>query len=142
MIQPILNNLHPNEYSQEFHYYPFSVKLDRCAGGCNIINDLSNKICVPNKTEDLNLSVFNMFTGINESKVLKKHISSEWKRRFDGRNCNSDQWWKNDKCWCECKKNHVCEKDYHCTKKLRISTVNVTKSAVSCGFGHIYWRNP
>ena len=25
---------------------------------------------------------------------------------------------------------------------LRIYSVNVTKSAVSCGFGHIYWRNP
>ena len=24
---------------------------------------------------------------------------------------------------------------------LRISSVNVTKSAVSCGFDHIYWRN-
>ena len=24
---------------------------------------------------------------------------------------------------------------------LRISSVNVTKSAVSCKFGHIYWRN-
>ena len=29
MIQPTLINLHPNEYSQEFHFYPFSVKLDR-----------------------------------------------------------------------------------------------------------------
>ena len=29
MIQPTLINLHPNEYSQEFHYYPFAVKLDR-----------------------------------------------------------------------------------------------------------------
>ena len=25
---------------------------------------------------------------------------------------------------------------------LRISSVNETKFAVSCGFGHIYWRNP
>ena len=25
---------------------------------------------------------------------------------------------------------------------LRISPVNMTESAVSCGFGHIYWRNP
>ena len=25
---------------------------------------------------------------------------------------------------------------------LTIFSVNVTKSAVSCGFGHIYWRNP
>ena len=73
-IQPTLINLHPNEYSQEFHYYPFAVKLDRCAGSCNTINDLSNKACVPNKTEDLNLSVFNMITGTNEWKTLPKHI--------------------------------------------------------------------
>ena len=25
---------------------------------------------------------------------------------------------------------------------LRISSVNVTKSTVSCGFGRIYWKNP
>ena len=25
---------------------------------------------------------------------------------------------------------------------LKISSVNVTKSAVFCGFGHIYWRKP
>ena len=30
MILPTLINLHPNEYSQEFHYCPFAVKLDRC----------------------------------------------------------------------------------------------------------------
>ena len=31
-IQPTFINLHPNEYSQEFHYYPFTVKLDKCIG--------------------------------------------------------------------------------------------------------------
>ena len=34
--------------------------------GVITLNDLSNKVYVPNKTEDLNLSVFNMITGINE----------------------------------------------------------------------------
>ena len=29
MTQPTLINLHPNEYSQEFHYYPFALKLDK-----------------------------------------------------------------------------------------------------------------
>ena len=110
-----------------------------------------------------------MITAINESKTLTKHISSECKWKFNGRNCtvcschvtyvfqsestlysclnvkellaqnrheiwslsdsnplvvgsspvavtwrncNSDQWWKNDKCWCECKKCYACEKDY------------------------------
>ena len=73
MIQPTLINLHPNEYSQEFHYYPFSVQLDRCVGNCNTLKN-NSKICVPNKTENLNLSMFNMITRINESKTLAKHI--------------------------------------------------------------------
>ena len=53
-IQPTLINLHPNEYSQEFHYYPFVVKLDRCIRSFNTVNGLSNKVCVQYKTEDLN----------------------------------------------------------------------------------------
>ena len=86
MTQPTLINIHANEYSQEFHYYQFAVKLDRCFGNCNNLNDLSNKVCVPNKAEDLNLSVFNMITGINESKTLAKHISCECKCLFDEKN--------------------------------------------------------
>ena len=42
--------------------------------------------CVPNKTEDLNLSVFNMITGISESKTLTKHILCNCKCKFDGKN--------------------------------------------------------
>ena len=53
-----------------------------------------------------------MITGINESKTLTKHISYECKCRFDGKKCNSDQWWNNDKHQCKCKKGHVFEKDY------------------------------
>ena len=70
MSQPTVINSHPNEHSQEFHCYPFAVKLDRCVGICNTLNDLSNIVCVPNKTEDLNLRVFNIITGINQSKTL------------------------------------------------------------------------
>ena len=95
---PTLINLHPNEYNQEFHYYLFAVKLDRCVGSCNTLNDLSNKVCIPNETEDLNLSVLDMITGINELKALTKHISCKCKCRFDGKICNSNQWWNNDKC--------------------------------------------
>ena len=49
MIQPTLINLHPNEYSQGSHYDPLAVKLDRCIGIFNTLNDLSNKLCIPNK---------------------------------------------------------------------------------------------
>ena len=112
MIRSTLIHLNPNESGQEFHYSPFPVKLHRCVGSCNTLNHFSNKVCVPNKTEDLILGMFNMITGINASKTVVKHTSCECKYRFDGRKCNSDQWWNNDKCRCECKKRHVCEKDY------------------------------
>ena len=53
-----------------------------------------------------------MVIGINESKTLTKHISCECKCRFDGRKCNSDQWWNKNKCQCECEKCCICEKGY------------------------------
>ena len=73
---------------------------------------MSNNACVSNKTEDLNLSVFNGITGINELRKLTKHISCQC--RFDGRKYNSDQWWNNNKCQCEFKNHHICEKDNVC----------------------------
>ena len=74
------------------------VKLDRCERSCNTLNDLSNKVSVPNKTENLNLSVFNMITEISESKTLTKHISCKCKCNSDDRKFNSNQKWNNDKC--------------------------------------------
>ena len=70
---------------------PFAVKLDRCVGSCNTLNDLSNKVCIPNKTEDLNLNVFNIITEINELKTLTKHAPCKCKYKCDDRKCNSNQ---------------------------------------------------
>ena len=90
----------------------FVVKLDISVGSFNALYELSNKACVPNKTEDLNLSVFNMTAEINESKTLTKHILCECKCKFEGRKCSSDQGWNNNKYRCKCKKSHVWGKDY------------------------------
>ena len=42
--------------------------------------------------------VFSMITGINESKKLTNLISGEYKCRFDGRKCNSDECWNSVEC--------------------------------------------
>ena len=73
--RPTLINLHPNEYSQELRYYSFAVNLDRCVGSYNTLDDLSNRVYVPNETEDWNLSIFNMVTRKIGSNALTKHIS-------------------------------------------------------------------
>ena len=84
MTQPTPFDVHANEYSQELHYYLFAVNLDMCVGGtCNTFDGLSNKLCAPNKTKDLNLHVFNKTEGINKSRTLTKHISCKCEFKFD-----------------------------------------------------------
>ena len=56
-----------------------------------------------------------MITQINESKILTKHISWKCQFKFEGRKCNSNQKWNNDKCRCECKnpkEHNVCKRNY------------------------------
>ena len=70
------------------------------------------KYCARSKTENLNLRVLNIITGINESKILTKHVSCKCGCKFHSRKRNSNQKWNNDTCRCERKKRHICEKDY------------------------------
>ena len=94
MIQPTVSNVHPNQYSQGLRYYPFVIlcihlfKLNRFVGSSNTLTDLSNRVCVPNKREDLSLNVFNIIKGINKSKTLTKYASCKCECKFDGRKCN------------------------------------------------------
>ena len=48
------------------------IILNKCNGSCNVVDDLSTKICVPNKTKDIDVKVFDMITIIYESKALVK----------------------------------------------------------------------
>ena len=66
IVQFTLVNLHPSKYNEGLRYFPFAVNLDRCMESCNSLNDLFNKVYVPNKTKHLNLSVFKMIRRINE----------------------------------------------------------------------------
>ena len=73
------------------------VTIDECAWSCNILDDWPSRVCVPNIIGDLNLHVFNMIIGINESRTLTKHIPCRCKCKFDSKKCNSNQKWNNDK---------------------------------------------
>ena len=85
------------------------VSLDKCGGSCNV---LSPKICVPIKPKDVNVKAFNLIKIKNEAKTLVKHISCNFKCKFNSTTCNSNQKWNNETCQCECKNYHKCKKDY------------------------------
>ena len=105
--------LNPGEYNQGLCYYPFTINLDNYNEICNTLDDLSGRICISNKTEDMNSSGFIMITKTNESKTLTKYISCQCKSKFDDRKCNSNHKWNNDECWCDCEnlRKHMWEKD-------------------------------
>ena len=46
-------------------FYPFSIKVNKCNGNCNNINDPYAKICPPDTVKDLNVRVFNLMSRCN-----------------------------------------------------------------------------
>ena len=96
-------------------FYPFSVKVNKCSGNCNNINDPYAEICVPDTVKDLNVRVFNLMSRTNETRHIKWHESCKCICRLDKIICNSKQRWNEDKCRCECKElidKGVCDKGY------------------------------
>ena len=47
-------------------FYPFSVKINKCSGNCNSINNPYAKICVPGIVKNLNVKVFNLMSLTNK----------------------------------------------------------------------------
>ena len=39
-------------------FYPFSIKVNKCSGNCNKINNPYARICIPDVIKNLNLKVF------------------------------------------------------------------------------------
>ena len=63
---------------------PFIASLNRCVG-IIILLMIHLQEYASNKTEDVNVTVLDMKTGINEAKALVKHISCDFKCRFDAK---------------------------------------------------------
>ena len=96
-------------------FYPFSIKVNKCSGNCNNINDPYAKICVPDTVKDLNVRVFNLMLRTNETRHIKWYQTCKCICRLDKIICNSKQRWNEDKCRCECKElidKGVCDKGY------------------------------
>ena len=64
MVRPTLIN------SVELNNILHNISLDKCNAIFNAVDDLPTKLCLPSKTKDVHLKVFNLITRINEAKTL------------------------------------------------------------------------
>ena len=54
-------------------FFPFSIKINKCSGSCDNINDPYAKLYVSDIVKSLNVKVFNLMSKTNENSV--KHVS-------------------------------------------------------------------
>ena len=109
-VRPKIVNINSNNPI----FYPFSIKVNKCSGSCNNVNDPYARICVPDTIKNLNVTVFNLMTLTNEKRHIKWHEICKCICRLDII-CNSKQRWNKDKCRCECKElidKGVCDKGF------------------------------
>ena len=60
-----------NITSNEPSCYSYSVKISKCSGSCNNINDPYPKFCVPDVVKNMNVEVFNPISRTNETRYIK-----------------------------------------------------------------------
>ena len=110
-LRPEIININSNEPL----FYPYRVKVNKCSGSCNNINDPCSKLCVPDVVKNMNVKVFNLMSITNETRHIKWHETCECKCRIDASVCNNKQHWNNDKCRYECKElieKVICDKGF------------------------------
>ena len=47
-------------------FYPYSIKINKCSGSCNNINDPYAKLRVPHDFKGINIKVFNLMSITND----------------------------------------------------------------------------
>ena len=93
----------------------FNVKINRCSGNCNIINDPYATMCVPDTEKNLNVTVFNLMSRTNETRSIECHETCKCIWRLNEIICNNKQRWNKDECRCEWKElidKGVCDKEF------------------------------
>ena len=63
-IRTEIINLNTNEPM----FYHYSIKINKCKGSCNTMNDPLAKICVPDEIKNTNVKVFNLMSRTNETR--------------------------------------------------------------------------
>ena len=70
MSRPKIIDVNKNESV----FYPYSIKVNKCSGTCNNINDPFAKLCVPDITKNINVKVFNLMARINGMKLVNAYV--------------------------------------------------------------------
>ena len=72
-------------------FFIFSIKTSNCSGSCNNTNNPLAKLCVPVVVKSLNIKVFNIVSGTNETRRRESHETCKCECRFNSSVCDNDK---------------------------------------------------
>ena len=98
--------------NNEYIFYPYSIKVNKCNGNCSNISNPYSTVCVLNVIKNMTLRVFDLISWKNKTKKIKWHKSCKCECRLDPIICNNKQKWNKDKCSCECLVNKKCDNKF------------------------------
>ena len=104
-----------NVNTNEPVFYTYNIKINKCSGGGNGINDPNAKVCVPAIVKNINVKVFNLLSRINETRHIIWHETCKCICRLSACVCNNRQRWNEYKCRCEYKElvdKEICDKGF------------------------------
>ena len=91
-----------NVNSKESVFFPFSIKISKCSGSRNNINDPYAKLHGPDAVKNFKVKAFNLLSKTNETRYIEWHETCKCNCKLDDSVCNNKHW-NEDKCMCEYK---------------------------------------
>ena len=64
-------------------HFNYSIKINKCNGSCNSINDPYAKVCVSDVIKNINVKEFNLMSRTNETRHIELHETCKCKCRLD-----------------------------------------------------------
>ena len=92
--RPTLNIINSNETL----LYPYILTVNKRGGSCNNIDEPSARVFVSNKVKIMILKIYNLISGVIETRYLVQHESQECKCGLNQSVCNLLQKWNHDEC--------------------------------------------
>ena len=92
--------------------YPYKIKVNKCVGSCNDINNQHSKVCIPDITKNVTIKMFDLMILTNTTKQVRFHESCKCVCKINSSVYSKKQKFNKLKCSCECLINKKCQNEF------------------------------
>ena len=81
--------------------FPYKIKIDKCIGSCNDIDNPYFKVCLPDSVKNISVKSLDLISQKTALKNISFHRSCRCGCLLDEKVCSNLQKWNKEKCRCE-----------------------------------------